>query len=154
LLWAYDGTIDEFAPWRHGSFDEQAAWIVQARIRVDLFGVIDLIAMREGVGVVGVQACAGASHAARRAKAIAEPRLVTWLASGGRFEVASWSKRGKRGSRKRWAIRREELVLVNGEVVPRFESTGDGSPDKTDDLPDKTEGTPGLFDKPHQTHAA
>jgi len=30
LLWAYDGTIDEFATWRHGSFDEQAAWFVQS----------------------------------------------------------------------------------------------------------------------------
>lgn len=84
-------------------------WNPHAKVRQDLFGVIDVLAVKPGVGIVGVQACAGASHAARRAKMLAEPRLRTWLLSGGRAEVWSWAKQGARGKRKTWTLRREEI---------------------------------------------
>lgn len=80
--------------------------------RIDLFGCIDLIACREGSGIVGIQACARNSHAARREKAMAEPRLLQWLKSGGRFEVWSWKKTGARGERKCWRVLREEITLA------------------------------------------
>lgn len=92
-------------------------WNQYARVRIDLFGCIDIVATHPGVGVLGIQACAGASHAARRTKAMAEPRLVKWLEAGGRFEVWSWSKGGGRGERKVWRVRREELVLRDGVVT-------------------------------------
>jgi hypothetical protein len=95
---------------------------VHARVRQDLFGCIDIVAMMPGVGIVGVQACAGPSHAARRAKSLREPRLRTWLASGGRFEIASWSKRGERGKRKTWTWRREELTAADLDVVVESEA--------------------------------
>ncbi len=79
--------------------------------RHDLLGVIDIVAVREGIGVLGVQATSGDNHASRRTKALAEPRLRTWLASGGRFEIFSWSKKGKAGKRKLWELRREEIFL-------------------------------------------
>ena len=79
-------------------------------ISVDLFGCIDIVvAMPDGI--VGIQACAGSSHAARRAKALAEPRLRAWLGAGARFEVWSFAKRGKRGKRKTWALRVEAVTL-------------------------------------------
>jgi hypothetical protein len=84
-------------------------WNQYARIRQDLFGCIDLIALREGVGVLFVQACAGASHAARVAKVRAEPRLPAILASGARVEVWSYAKQGAHGKRKTWTLRREEV---------------------------------------------
>jgi hypothetical protein len=90
---------------------------MHARVRVDLFGVIDLVAVKQGVGIIGIQACAGGSHAARRAKAQAEPRLLEWLLSGGRFEVWSVAKQGARGKRKVWTVRREELIARDGVVV-------------------------------------
>ena len=81
-------------------------------ISIDLFGCIDIVvAMPDGI--VGIQACAGASHAARRAKALAEPRLAAWLAAGARFEVWSWSKRGGRGKRKTWQLRAESLTVAD-----------------------------------------
>lgn len=90
------------------------------RIRQDLFGVIDIVIMKpviaERAGIVGVQACAGASHASRRAKAIAEPRLRTWLESGGRFAVMSWRKGGARGKRKTWSHRWDEVYLSELEA--------------------------------------
>jgi hypothetical protein len=95
-------------------------WNPYARIRQDLFNVIDIIAAGEA-GLFGIQACAGSSHAARRTKALAEPKLRTWLEAGGRFEVVSWSKRVQEGKkRKAWACRREEIVLRGEELVVRF----------------------------------
>lgn len=84
-------------------------WNPHARIRQDLFGCIDLLVLNGGI--LGVQACAGSSHSARTKKALAEPRLKTWLLSGGRFEVWSWAKRGPRGQVKRWTLRRTSVEL-------------------------------------------
>lgn len=86
------------------------------RTRHDLFGCIDLVAMPKqttnpAYGALGIQACAGPSHAARLAKAKAEPRLRTWLAAGNRFAVISWRKGGARGKRKVWEHRREDVLL-------------------------------------------
>ena len=96
-----------------------------AKVRQDLFGCIDLIACIPAVGILGIQACAGASHAARRAKAIAEPRLRDWMRCGGKFEVWSWTKRGPRGKRKAWSLRRDvvcidELAEVAGPSVDGY----------------------------------
>ena len=88
-------------------------WCQYSRRRIDLFGCIDIVAVREGVGVVGIQACAGSSHAARRTKALEQEALQDWLKAGGRFEVVSWAKRGARGKRKVWTVRREELTIAD-----------------------------------------
>lgn len=99
-------------------------WNPHARIRQDLFGCIDILAVvprREFLGlhdewfversrIVGIQACAGSSHAARRTKALAEPRLRAWIEAGGRFEVWSWAKQGGRNKRKTWTLRTEEVT--------------------------------------------
>jgi hypothetical protein len=39
--------------------------------------------------------------------------LQDWLKAGGRFEVVSWAKRGARGKRKVWTVRREELTIAD-----------------------------------------
>ncbi len=86
-------------------------WCAFSRRRVDLFNIVDIVAMREGVGVLFVQCCAGASHAARVAKVKAEPRLPAILASGARVEIWSYAKKGARGKRKMWELRREEVAI-------------------------------------------
>jgi hypothetical protein len=113
-------------------------WNQYARVRVDLFGCIDLVAAApptalcacrptcpgarcRNAGVWGIQACAGASHAARRTKSLAEPRLRAWLEAGGRFAIWSWAQRrtdavlrdGRRSRRKVWTLREEELTLAD-----------------------------------------
>lgn len=85
-------------------------WNQHARVRVDLFGVIDLVALAPGV-VLGIQACAGASHAARRTKILAEPRAIQWLQAGAALEIWSWAKQGARGKAKRWTLRVEAITL-------------------------------------------
>ncbi len=91
-------------------------WNQFARIRQDLYGFIDLVVCGQDIGIVGVQACAGSSHAAREAKIEAEPRAVKWLQSGGRAEVWSFRKGGARGKRKTWTLRRTRAFLVEGRI--------------------------------------
>lgn len=88
---------------------------------VDLFGVIDVVAIDPGLeygdapdrkpGIVGIQACAATDHARRRDKIIAEPRALAWVEAGGRLELWSWSKRGDRGKRKLWSLRVEVFTV-------------------------------------------
>ena len=91
-------------------------WNPHARIRQDLFGCIDLIVIDDlEQGPLAVQATSGTGHAARRKKSIAEPRLKLWLEAPARFEIWSWSKRGPRGKRKVWTLRREPILLAHLE---------------------------------------
>lgn len=84
-------------------------WNPHAKVRVDLFGVIDLLVMGGG-RILAIQACAGASHAARRDKVLAEPRARQWVELGGALELWSWSMRGDRGARKLWTLRVEAFT--------------------------------------------
>jgi len=106
-------------------------WNQHARVRVDLFGVIDLVAIVPPInplvppvagdpsGILGIQACAGASHAARRDKILAEPRARQWVVAGGRLELWSWSKRGERGKRKLWTLRIEAFSVGDWDTHAR-----------------------------------
>lgn len=110
---------------RARAFCKEQGWVSQiverwnsyAKVRQDLFGVIDLVVLDgQGGGPLGVQVCAGSSHAARRTKAESEPRLAHWLAAPARFEVWSYSKTGARGKRKLWTLRRESVQQVTKEA--------------------------------------
>lgn len=84
-------------------------------IKRDLYGVIDILAIRPGE-ILGVQTTSGSNLSARLAKARAEPRLAAWLAAGGKFVVHGWAKRGKRGERKVWMVRTETITAGDLEV--------------------------------------
>lgn len=77
-------------------------WNQHARVRQDLFGFVDILAMKPGMPFLGVQACAAASLSARQHKILAEPRALTWVQAGGRIEIWAWSKKGPKGKRKTW----------------------------------------------------
>lgn len=91
-----------------------------ARVRVDLFGVLDLVALTADSAILGIQACAAASASARRAKIDDEPRARRWIECGGRLEVWSWGKRSSagRGSRKTWqlTVYAKQRDAVTGEL--------------------------------------
>ena len=79
--------------------------------RFDLFGIIDIIALRGG-RIVGIQATSSSNHSSHIKKAQDEPRLREWLACGGLFEVWSWGKKVLPGtSQVRWKARIEALTL-------------------------------------------
>jgi len=84
-------------------------WNAFARIRQDLYGCIDIVGMKEGVGIVGIQTTSGSNHSARVKKSMAEPRLALWLKCGGKFEVWSWAKKTQ-GKRKLWTVRKQAIT--------------------------------------------
>jgi hypothetical protein len=88
-------------------------WIPQMRRRIDLFGCIDLVALDEHDGVLGIQATSTPNMSSRVTKSKTECReaLTHWLERSNRFEVWGWAKRGARGKRKLWTLRRVELFL-------------------------------------------
>lgn len=86
-------------------------WNAFARIRQDLFGFIDILAIREGA-TLGVQTTTTTHQAERLDKAMATPNLRAWLLAGNRFEVHGWAKKGKA---KRWEV---TVTPVGLEDVP------------------------------------
>jgi hypothetical protein len=99
-------------------------WNPYARIRQDLFGFIDIVAIRDQQ-ILGVQATSATNVSARIHKALACPHLAAWLKANARFEVWGWSKKGPRGQTKHWQFSKRQLNLddialhqtnvVNGE---------------------------------------
>jgi len=90
-------------------------WNSFAKIRQDLFGFIDVLALI-GPNTIGIQCTSGSNHAARVAKIKAEPKAAAWLKAGNLIEVWSFSKTGDKGKRKLWTCRKEAVVL--SEVNP------------------------------------
>lgn len=81
-------------------------WNPFARIRQDLYGFIDIIAVGEGE-TVGVQTTTSSNMAARATKIRLSTSLPALLRSGWRIVVHGWVKR-KNG---RWEVREEEISL-------------------------------------------
>jgi hypothetical protein len=79
-------------------------WNPHAGVRHDLFGFVDIIAVRDGE-TLAVQ-CTSADHVANRVRKIAEsPNVAAVRAAGWRIVVHGWRKRGNR-----WQLHREEDV--------------------------------------------
>lgn len=80
------------------------------RRRNDLFGIIDVLAIREGE-TLGVQATSVANQAARINKLRSAAETTIWLAAGNRLQVHGWSKRKvKRGGKAfKWDVTITEL---------------------------------------------
>lgn len=71
-------------------------WNPFAKIRQDLFGIVDVLAVKAGE-TLGVQ-CTSSSHVAERIKKIADHESTPHLRDAGwRLEVHGWEK-GKRGA--------------------------------------------------------
>lgn len=86
-------------------------WNPHARIRQDLFGFADLLAMKAGRVPLLVQVTSGSNVAARLAKIIAEPRALIAIRAGFAIEIHGWRKlkvaRGK--AAVRWMPRVEKV---------------------------------------------
>lgn len=82
-------------------------WNPHARIRQDLFGFADLIAMRPGDQPLLVQTTSGGNFAARISKILDEPLAALAVASGFQIEVHGWRK--LKADKGRWSCRREAL---------------------------------------------
>lgn len=100
-------------------------WIQATKQRSDLFGFIDLIAIRPG-RCVGVQCGAGTGHAKHRTKICVDCADAAWgwLQAGNEIQIWSWRqiaayrKDGSRAKRDRWDARIEDITA---EVLKRYE---------------------------------
>jgi hypothetical protein len=82
-------------------------WNSFANKRVDLFGFIDLLAMKKGVkGLIGIQVTSRSNISIRKRKAESLEALEIWLSSGNRFIIHGWDK-----PEHRWRLKEEELFL-------------------------------------------
>jgi hypothetical protein len=78
-------------------------WIPGANIRRDLWGFLDVLAIRDQE-TVGVQVTTSDHLANRRRKILASPLLQRVLGAGWRIEIHGWRK-----VKGRWAARREMI---------------------------------------------
>ena len=75
-----------------------------------MFGCIDIVAIKQGTGIVGIQATTTSHIQERIDKALKEPKIKEWLACGGLFWVWGWSKKGAKGKRKLWMVEERRFV--------------------------------------------
>jgi hypothetical protein len=88
-------------------------FLVHANVRRDLFGCIDIVAVRRGEsGALGVQSTTRDHISHRRTKAAALPALRTWLAAGNRFQLHGWYRQGAKWEVKIIELRQEDLAGV------------------------------------------
>lgn len=86
-------------------------WNPFAHIRQDLFGFIDLVAIRSNE-TLGIQTTSAANVSARFKKMQLLPALWCWLECPSRkIAIHGWAKRGARGQRKVWSCRVVNVVL-------------------------------------------
>jgi len=86
-------------------------WNPHARLRQDLFGFGDLLAVKGNL-VALIQTTSGSNVSARIAKIRANPSAAIWLGMGNenrRIVVHGWRKAGPRGKRKTWQCRMVRL---------------------------------------------
>jgi hypothetical protein len=79
-------------------------WNPYVKVRNDLFGLFDLLAIR-GNETVGIQTTTASHINVRVDKIKPNPNLDLWCVGNRRAVVEGWSKRGARGKRKLWECR-------------------------------------------------
>ena len=78
-------------------------WNPHARIRQDLFGVIDIVALGDGV-TLGVQATSAGNVSSRVRKIAESPHVAAIREANWRIEVWGWSKKAGR-----WTVRKVDV---------------------------------------------
>jgi len=79
--------------------------------RRDLFGCIDIVAVKSGEPPIGIQATSKANISARFKKSTAQPKLKVWLEAGCKFEVWGWGSKQVTEKRKRWFVTKRPVTL-------------------------------------------
>lgn len=79
-------------------------WNPYARIRQDLYNIIDVVGLREGFsGVLGVQATSDSNRSARIQKIVESEFGGLWIRAGNPLWVVTWGKhRPEGGGREVW----------------------------------------------------
>ena len=87
-------------------------WNPYGRVRVDLFGFIDIVAISHFDGkIFGVQTTSIGNTSTRIKKILAIPEAKYWLQAGAKIYVHGWGKKGKTGKRTMWEVVVREITL-------------------------------------------
>ena len=107
-------------------------WNSFTRRRQDMFGFVDLLAVREDEKPLLLQVTSGANTSARRTKILGIPEAKVCLQADMRIVVVGWRKlKVKRGGKAmRWAPKWEEIYISDFDTDP--------SPDAVDDKKNPT----------------
>ena len=83
-------------------------WNPFAKLRQDLFGFIDILAIdSKNKKTIGIQCTSRANHNARKQKILDSVLAKEWLLCGNKIEVWSWGKLKKSG----WTLKKEEISI-------------------------------------------
>lgn len=83
-----------------------------AHIRQDLFGLIDIVCIKEGEnGVLGIQTTSDTNRSEHRIKIYSNSILPLWLKTGNKLILHTWGKHGSKGKRKLWELFEEVISL-------------------------------------------
>ena len=85
-------------------------WNAFAQCRIDLFGGIDIVGLKDDV-TLGVQACTTGDQSKRFKKLAELPGITAWLRAGNELWIVGWALKGPRGQRKTWQPNVIELEL-------------------------------------------
>jgi hypothetical protein len=98
-------------------------WNPYGRVRVDLFGFVDIVAIIEGeFGVVGLQTTSQSNSTKRVTKILCSHEAKVWLQAGNRIIVHGWAKKGGKGKRKTWQVVERSITLDDfkeGAYLPK-----------------------------------
>ena len=86
-------------------------WNMFAKVRQDLLGFGDILAVMSASPITLVQTTTAGHMAERIAKIQAEPRAKVWTLAGGAILVHGWVKKGPRNGLKVWTCREEWVTL-------------------------------------------
>jgi hypothetical protein len=93
-------------------------WNSFAKIKVDLFNIIDLVVLDQVI--TGVQVCTGSDLQDHIRKIRDEHKEYTlgWLRSGGALQIWAWRKiKAKRGGKAMvWKPRIIDVLILDGEI--------------------------------------
>lgn len=90
-------------------------WNPHSKTRLDLFGVIDIVALSGAI--IGIQATSGPNLSSRVQKILASEAALDWVRAGGKLEAWGWAKRGAHGARKTWTARRVRFAVCGDGLV-------------------------------------
>lgn len=95
-------------------------WNQYARRRVDLFGVIDIVAIEPERSIIGVQTTTMSNASTHREKISKSAEAREWVAGGGVLHLHLWRKIGKPA---RWKCRVEEWDGTEFYLAARQQET-------------------------------
>ena len=87
-------------------------WNPYGKVRVDLFGFVDIVIIRkEEIGVTGVQTTSQSNISKRLQKILCSHEAKLWLETGNRILLHGWAKKGAKDKRKLWKVTERFVTL-------------------------------------------